>query len=79
MPCKFFEKKNISDFRPRDVSYNSQMIFIFRKMFTLVRFTNDSEGIYLSKHVTIQKENICVVKHGGCKYEARIIETNGKL
>lgn len=48
-------------------------------MFTLVRFTNDSEGIYLSKHIYKQKGNICVAKYGGCKYEASIIETIGKL
>lgn len=44
-----------------------------------MRFAVNSYGIYPSKNISIvNSENTCIVKHGGGKYEAIVISTNGK-
>lgn len=50
-----------------------------RIMFTLVRFTHNSLGIYPSKKITKIKGDKCIVRHNGCKYEAELISSNGKI
>lgn len=47
-------------------------------MFALVRFNDNSEGIYPIKAITKNNNSGCLVKHKGSKYEAIILETSGK-
>lgn len=48
-------------------------------MFTRVQFDDKSEGVYTSKQVTQINGTKCIVKHRGCKYEGRVIATNGEF
>lgn len=47
-------------------------------MYGLVRFTDNSFGIYNNKKFTNIRDELCVVKHNGSKYEAIIIAWDGK-
>lgn len=46
-------------------------------MFTLVRFDDNTTGIYLSKKISTKENGQCIVNHYGTKYNAKII-SNGK-
>lgn len=50
-------------------------------MFGLVRFADNSYWIYSMKNIIAKdcKDDTCLVKHKGAKYEAVLIATNGKL
>lgn len=47
-------------------------------MFTLVRFDDNSLGIYPSKNIKKESGSKYIVKHKGWKYEAEVIASNGK-
>ncbi|KAG5884218.1 hypothetical protein JTB14_011707 [Gonioctena quinquepunctata] len=41
-------------------------------MFALVRFSDNTEGIYPMKNIK-RNVNLCIVKHKGCKFEAELL------
>lgn len=48
-------------------------------MFGLVRFSDNSEGIYSMKNIYKKNGNRCIVKHKGCKFEAEILAVEGEF
>lgn len=48
-------------------------------MFGLVRFSDNSEGIYPMKNIYKKNGHRCIVKHKGCKFEAEILAVEGEF
>lgn len=48
-------------------------------MFTLVKFDNDSFGIYPSKKISFKNNGDCTVSHNGAKYNAELISDGNEF